>query len=750
MIVDRNLDGYLIDSSLSILGALARISQNKSRFVICINSGGKLDGVLTDGDFRRWMARQPDLDLSGAVGAICNHNATTAPVTTPVAVLAEMMNEQIQFLPLLDGQGRVAAIARFGQPSGFRIGNRQIDQNSPCFVIAEIGINHNGNLDTAKRLIDCAVESGADCAKFQLRDMAALYGGGGGKADDVSEDLGAQYTLDVLARAQLTVEEMEEAFDYCRQRGIIALCTPWDLRSVARLAASDMPGYKIASADLTNHDLLRAVAATGRPVILSSGMSTEAEILESCSVLRGAAAQFMVLHCNSTYPAPFKDVRLRYMERLRKLTGCMVGYSGHERGYSIAVAAVAMGASVIEKHITLDREMLGNDHKVSLEPGEFAAMVKAIREVEDALGDSTSRQMSAGEKMNREVLAKSLAAACDIPVGTVIQPEMLTIKSPGKGLQPNMRAQLIGRRTKHDFASGDFFFPNDLTDAEVKARGYKFRRPWGIPVRFHDWRALYRSLPMDFLEFHFSYKDLEADERRFFDSPVPVGLVTHSPDLFDSDHIMNLAADDDEYRAVSIRHLQRAVDATRRLGEWFRCSQNIPVIASLGGMSRDAALPLSERHKLYDRIGESLRQLSLDGVEIMPQTLPPFPWYLGGQLHCNLFVDPEDTAAFCRNHGLRLCFDISHSKLSANERKRPFSEFIDILAPVTGHLHIVDAIGVDGEGIQIGEGEVDFKDLAVRLDRMCPGVSFIPEIWQGHKNNGEGFWKALERLEGLL
>jgi len=296
---------------------------------------------------------------------------------------------------------------------------------------------------------------------------------------------------------------------------------------------------------------------------------------------------------------------------------------------------------------------------------------------------------------------------------------------------------------------GDFFFASDLREETVKPRQYRFKRRWGIPVRHHDWRALHQGLPMDFLEFHLSYKDIEIDPATCFEK-MDIDLVVHSPDLFADDHILNLAADDEEYRRLSIANLQRAIDAARKIGPYFRKAERIPLIASLGGVSRSAPLPPSSRASLYERVADSLSQLDTEGVEILAQTLPPFPWYLGGQLFCNLFVDPEDTAQFCRDTGGRICFDVSHSKLTANHRRRKFHEFVEILGPHTGHLHLVDAAGVDDEGLQIGEGEINFADVAEQLDRLCPNASFIPEIWQGHKNDGEGFWIALDRLEGLF
>lgn len=747
MIIERDIGRFVILASAPLSVALDKIQANKSRFIVCVSEHGEIEGVLTDGDFRRSLIEKQEFDPDKPVGAVCNRNAITASADSSTTEIAALFSEKVTFIPLLDRSKKVRAVALSGEAELW-IGDRRISEDSPSFIIAEIGINHNGSLDLAKRLIDLAADSGVDAAKFQMRHMSSMYRNDG-NASNASEDLGAQYTLEVLARATLTDDQMIEAFDHCRRRGIIPLCSPWDLESVAVLAAYGLEGYKVASADMTNHDLLRAIAAIGKPMMISTGMSSEQEIQQTVSLLRSWGAPFSLLHCNSTYPAPFKDVNLRYLDRLREIGGGLVGYSGHERGYAVCVAAVARGAKIIEKHFTLDRTMLGNDHRVSLEPNEFASMVEAIRQVEESLGDDAARVVSPGERMNRDVLAKSLVAAIDIQVGATIEPAMIDVKSPGRGLQPNHRDVLIGRKAKRDMKVGDFFFASDLREETIKPRQYRFKRRWGIPVRHHDWRALYQGLPMDFLEFHLSYKDIEIDPATCFEK-MDIDLVVHSPDLFADDHILNLAADDEEYRRLSIANLQRAIDSARKIGPYFRKTERIPLIASLGGVSRSGPLPASSRASLYERVADSLSQLDTDGVEILAQTLPPFPWYLGGQLFCNLFVDPEDTAQFCRDTGGRICFDVSHSKLTANHRRRKFHEFVEVLGPHVAHLHLVDAAGVDDEGLQIGEGEINFADVAERLDRLCPNASFIPEIWQGHKNDGEGFWIALDRLEGLF
>lgn len=627
-----------------------------------------------------------------------------------------------------------------------RIGTCAISEVDPVFVIAEIGINHNGKLDNAKRLIDAAVEAGADAVKFQMRDLKTLYGGTSG----AGENLATEYTLDILKRFELSPKEMTMAFDYAKKCGIMPLCTPWDIESVKVLKAYGVDAYKVASADMTNHILLLELAKTKKPLIVSTGMSTEEEIKETVKLLKKFGGKYVLMHTNSTYPTPNKDVNLLYIESLKKIGNCLVGYSGHERGFSVVLAAVGMGAKVVEKHITLDRNMEGNDHKVSLLPEEFKQMVTGIRQIEIALGADTPRKITQGELINRVNLAKSLVAKRVIKVGEKISTRMIEVKSPGRGLQPSRLDDLVGNVAKREFKKGDFFFGSDLVLKTISPRNYKFDRPWGLPVRYHDINNLVGQTNPDFVEFHLSYKDLNVDFRKFISAKGDFGLVVHSPDLFVGGHLLDLATKDEKYRNQSIVRLQSIVNLTRKLKKYFNETEKVLIVASLGGFSRDGFCKVEEKAKMYARVADSLAKIDQTGVEIIAQTLPPFPWYFGGQLFCNLFVDPVETADFCKRYKKRICFDTSHSSLACNQFGWTMDEFIASVGKYIAHLHISDASGVDGEGLQIAEGEIDFKALAKQLKKVSPKVGFIPETWQGHENKGEGFWVALERLEKIF
>jgi N-acetylneuraminate synthase len=747
MIIDRELSPLIVFAEDDIVNALRKISANKKGFVLCVSGSGQLQGVLTDGDVRRWLTAAGRFELDTPAIQVANRAFVALRENTEPAEIETRFSDKITFVPLTDDHDHLRAVAFRGTPA-LTIAGRAIGPDAPAYVIAEIGNNHNGSVELAKQLIDLAAEAGADCAKFQMRDMASLYRNAG-DADDASADLGAQYTLDLLSRFQLGDDELVAAFDHCKARGIQPLCTPWDEASLAKLEAYGMPAYKVASADLTNHPLLSAMAATGKVLLCSTGMSSEGEIAEAVALLRRHDAQFVLLHCNSTYPAPFKDINLAYLKRLERISGGVVGYSGHERGISVAIAAVAMGAKVIEKHFTVDREMEGNDHRVSLLPDEFRAMVEGIREVEAASGHAEARIVTQGEMMNREVLAKSLVAARPIAAGAIIGDDDIDVRSPGQGLQPYHRASLIGLPARRDLAPGDVFFPSDIGGAAATARDFRFRRPWGLPVRYHDVRRMIAATNLDLVEFHLSYKDMLVDpEREFADETFPVDLVVHSPELFAGDHVMDLCSDDPAYRRRSIDELKRVADVTRRLKPFFtRADARVPIIVNAGGFSADGPIPADKRPAMYDAIAAAFEEVDQDGVEIIPQTMPPYPWHFGGQRYHNLFMTEGDIASFCSERGYRVCLDISHSALAANHAHSSFKSFLETVGPITRHLHVVDAEGVDGEGLQIGEGAIDFAMVADVLDRTAPEASFIPEIWQGHKDEGAGFWTALDRLE---
>jgi len=325
-------------------------------------------------------------------------------------------------------------------------------------IIAEAGVNHNGELSVAKRLIDVAAKAGADMVKFQTFSADRLVTVQAEKARYQTADSRiAESQHAMLRRLELTPAVHQELLAYCAGRGIIFFSTAFDIESLDLLAGLGLDRFKIPSGEITNLPYLRHIGRFGKPLIVSTGMATMAEIAAALAVLEEAGTArvlITVLHCNTQYPTPMADVNLRAMLTIRDTFGVEVGYSDHTLGIEVAIAAVALGATVIEKHFTLDRNMSGPDHKASLEPQELAAMVAAIRNVERALGDGIKRP-SASELPNRSAARKSLVAACVIHKGEPFTAVNIAVKRPGTGLSPMQFDEVLGRQAPRNFAADE-------------------------------------------------------------------------------------------------------------------------------------------------------------------------------------------------------------------------------------------------------------------------------------------------------
>ena len=319
------------------------------------------------------------------------------------------------------------------------------------YIIAEAGVNHNGSFDLARRLVDAAKAAGADCIKFQTFRAQNLVSRNAGKADYQKATTGDGSQADMLSKLELSYDAFSRLKQYCEEVGITFLSTPFDLESAAFLDALGVPFWKIPSGEVTNLPYLEALAKTGRPVVMSTGMCEMDEIEAALRVLREhGTSDIRLLHCNTEYPTPFADVNLRAMETMRRAFGVEVGYSDHTKGIEVPIAAVALGATIIEKHFTLDRNMDGPDHKASLEPDELAAMVSAIRNIEQALG-SGEKTASPSERKNIAVARKSIVAKRAIKAGERLTEDNLTVKRPGSGVSPMRWRDVLGTVAIRDF-----------------------------------------------------------------------------------------------------------------------------------------------------------------------------------------------------------------------------------------------------------------------------------------------------------
>jgi sialic acid synthase SpsE/sugar phosphate isomerase/epimerase len=614
-----------------------------------------------------------------------------------------------------------------------KIGDRLIGDSQPTFIIAEIGINHNGEVKLARELIDVAVEAKVDAVKFQKRHLPSLY-----REDVLTDTLkyeqNFQYMIPILKETELKEENLFDLREYCREKGLEFLCTPFDLSSVDFLMELGVNAFKVASADLTNLELLEYVAGKGKPVLLSTGMSYWEEIEKAVRLLEAKAVSFALLHCRSAYPVWPREVNIRMIGRLREF-GCPVGYSGHDVGIVISLVAASMGASVIEKHITLDKGMRGPDHKISLEPYELKRLVRDIRVADQAMSKE-KRFLLRGEILNRELFGKSLLAAVPIEAGTRITREMVRVQGPGKGLPPTRMEELIGMVIRRHLQTGDFFLEQDLNGSTSIDFCNSFRTRWGLIARFGDLKEMVGYGPK-VIEFHLAEKDFYLDFRP--NGSYPQELIVHAPEYI-GDQLLDLCSTNEEIRTESVGIVQKAIDLTKTMAPYF--ADHAKVIIHPGAMTLNTKL---SSEALREALMKSIGDIDGTDVEILLENLPPYPWYFGGQWKGNYFMDSSEILSFCEETGLNICFDLSHAALYCNAKEKDLSRFIQELKPVIRHIHFADAYGLDGEGVQIGEGDIDFERIMpIFLDF---NGTWVPEIWRGHLHNGKGFLEALSLLK---
>lgn len=320
------------------------------------------------------------------------------------------------------------------------------------YIIAEAGDNHNGDFNTALKLVDVAKRAGADCVKFQTFVTEEIISKYAEMAEYQKKNTGKEESqFEMVKRLELSFDEFRKIKEYCDRVGIQFLSTPFDLKSVDFLNELGVPFFKIPSGEITNYPYLIKIAHTGKPVVMSTGMCEPDEILAAINVLeKNGSGEITLLHCNTEYPTPLKDVNLYAMRTMKKMFGKKVGYSDHTKGIEVPVAAVTLGACVIEKHFTLDKNMPGPDHKASLEPDELGRMVKNIRNIEIALGDGVKR-VSESERKNIAIARKSIVARRNIQEGEILTEENLAVKRPGTGINPMQWMEVLGTRAVRDF-----------------------------------------------------------------------------------------------------------------------------------------------------------------------------------------------------------------------------------------------------------------------------------------------------------
>jgi len=625
------------------------------------------------------------------------------------------------------------------------IGGRPVGLGRPVYFIAEIGLNHNGSVDAAIDLMDIAVAAGVDAVKFQKRTLSDIYLRSA-IDDPNSFEEGIRYLLPILKETEFSKSEYDQIYNYAVSKRVDFLCTPFDRSAVDFLRPYDLPAYKVASGDFNNIPLLEYLAKQNKPLILSTGMATINTIDQVARYIRKWATDCILLHSVSAYPTPDKDIHLSFLRQLTERYRVPIGFSSHEQGIDASVLAVGCGACLIERHITQDRNGEGPDHKSSLEPSELADLVAQIRKAEVLLGNPW-KSLSHAVRLTKEALSKSLVAAVDIAAGETITSDMLCTKGPAKGLDPLKMEYLVGTKSKRALKRDDYFLDSDCeADLEISSYQPNFGSKWGFKCRFKDLDYLAEHYQPYFVECHFNDKDVEYKfDLLHRNKSYPFQLICHYPTYWER-RVVNLASENERERLLHVDVVQKVIDKSRLISPHFQGEPT--VVVHLGGMDTK---PLVDNQKLIDLAYDSLRRLDWEGVTFLPENVPPRPWYFSGQWYDNAFCSVEEMISVCNEFKLEMCLDLSHAKLYTNLTGYDYDSYIIAAAPFTKHLHVSDASSVDQEGVQIGEGDVEFETVFRLLEEHgdLANMTWTPEIWQGHNDRNDGFLTAFKRLERI-
>ena len=602
-------------------------------------------------------------------------------------------------------------------------------------VLAEIGINHDGDLNKARRLIQGARDSGCTGIKFQYRNFARTYANNANQIGDEIISAQIQRTY-IPAAGILELNDFAKSLDL--QTGI-SFFTEEDLNDF-NIQDSTFDFFKIPSAELSNINLIVSLLQTGKLVYISVGMHRESEIESIFSKILNYP-NWIPMHCISNYPVADHNVFLGYIKFLKRKWNRGVGYSSHDENWENNIVALTLGAVAIERHITESVDDLGLDHSSSSTVDQFRKIVDYANKIDDLLVGDFERVPNQGELLNKQNLGRSFYALKSISKGSKLNLDEFSYRSPQIGIGIEEVHGFEGAATVKVINAGEALTLSHLNaeTEEVTADAINIARnvQVSIPVRISDYESIRKAIPVGSYEFHLSYKEVELDLLSLKVDPTNSYSV-HLPDYVNSTTLIDPFSLDSEIRDASLRCIKRVLQFSEMLSD--RTSKVVPIVASLAGIGID-------RVQYYLKAAELISKYSTSNAKITLQWLPPFAWYFGGSVKLSNMCQQEDVKWINENQ-IPITLDTSHLILGKNYYNFDALKLIEELLPLIAHWHISDAIGSDGEGMQLGDGGPDSKKILGKVLAQ-PGLKVI-EVWQGHFNNYEGFKTAINRVPNLI
>lgn len=600
-------------------------------------------------------------------------------------------------------------------------------------IIAEIGINHGGSEKIARDLIDAAAAARSSGIKFQYRNLDNSY-------SSAANQIGDEILRKEITKNYLSPSAIMNLVHHAKRLGIQAGISFFDAADMDDFGSdlTDFDFYKIPSAELCNVPLIHRMMQEGKPVMLSTGCHKEVEIEEVFSKLPGD--NWMPMHCVSNYPVVPVNAKLGYLKHLARRWKRAIGYSSHDESWEVCLLAMQLGATVIERHITFDKQAQGLDHSTSSTPNEFARLADFAENFDLIMAGDGPRYPNQGEMLNLQNLGRSFYATKDIEVGEAILAEQCVARAPRTGIGRHEMAQYLGRSAVRPVRKGEVinrsvFEISKALDDNVLA----FARSRGVslPVRLHDQSDMQKKFPIGRYEFHLSFGEVQSiiDVTRY-DKASRYSI--HLPDYVSSTLLMDPFSEDESQRAASMEILDRTVGFAAALQE--RTGVDVPIVGSFSVVH-------GSRKEFFEVHAQLLWTYRRRGVSVLPQWLPPIAWYFGGSARLNAMNSGQDVELI-EQYQLPICMDICHLCMGECTGDFVAVDVLRRLQPHIRHLHIADAMGIDGEGMLFGDG--DTKNMAVLQEAMRLDQDKVVEVWQGHLDGGAGFAKSLVRLWELF
>jgi sialic acid synthase SpsE len=601
------------------------------------------------------------------------------------------------------------------------------------FLVAEIGINHNGQCKVAEELIQAAALSGAGGIKFQYRNLMNAYADG-------PKEIGDEILLKEITKNYLSPDEIMMLVEYANKLKIktgISFFEESDLDDFGK-EISVFDFFKAPSVELTNTNLINRMLRLGKPVYLSLGCQSEYSIEHSFGSFE--SDNWIAMHCVSNYPVSLHNAKLGYLRHMAKKWRRPFGYSSHDDNWEACLIAMVLGATVIERHITFDKQAQGLDHSTSSTPDEFSKMSLFAENFGLILSGDGPRVPNQGEMLNLQNLGRSYYAKSNIEPGEKITLSKLIFRSPRIGFGKIEMEQFIGSAPIVPIMAGAvvnhsaFIKTNGVPEAAIE---YARSKTIGIPVRLHDIAAMENKFPVGAYEFHLSFGEvlgtLAADQ---FNREHKFSI--HLPDYINSTQLMDPFSTDRMQAKDSQHILERTVDFAMALQE--RTGRPVPIVGSFSVVHNDLS-------QFYEQHAALLLSYQERGISILPQWLPPIAWYFGGSVKLNA-LNQERDVEYIQRYRLPICMDVCHLFMGDSLHHFGAQSIIESLRPYISHVHIADAKGIDGEGMHFGEGDpvnLPIIESIIGIDGMK-----VIEVWQGHLDDGAGFGKALTSLWRLF